>query len=528
MRQLAEPVPAATQQVVRPEFHSLLFSRAEPPPSVDSSAEPNCFKDLNLDQVVSSLIENRDFYNLVGYFRSPLDDRSDIIYRQEIFKDFEVTERREAIESFAKGMRVVRANVAYSRKAHYHVENRRWLLDGIVHYCRCVEEFERFLQDLRPTSTGLQRFSHYLTAYVQSSSYRQLCAQANGVVEGLAKIVYNLWLRGVKVSVAEYDGEADYSAEVARTFDRFRQTDARAATEQKADGHALDHVEAQILDQLTNLFPASFQALEQFCHQHEKFMDALIVRFDREAQFYLAYLDYVRPLRRAGLEFSYPSLPVDNKHELARETFDLALAAQRVLQDEPVVPNDYRLDGVERILVVSGPNNGGKTTLARTVGQLHYLAKLGCPVPGRDVKLLLVDEIYTHFEEKESIATLSGKLQEELVRIRRDFDHATERSLIILNEMFSSTAAHDALFLSRAMLQRIDDLDAIAVCVTFLDELASMSPKTVSMVSTVDPDDPATRTFKVIRQPADGKAYARALAQKYRLTYELLKGRLQQ
>ena len=91
-----------------------------------------------------------------------------------------------------------------------------------------------------------------------------------------------------------------------------------------------------------------------------------------------------------------------------------------------------------------------------------------------------------------------------------------------MNELFNTTSARDGLFLSVRILERVTALDALCVCVTFLDELASLNEKVVSMVATVVPDDPATRTYKVVRRPADGRAYARALAQKYGLTYDQL------
>ena len=84
----------------------------------------------------------------------------------------------------------------------------------------------------------------------------------------------------------------------------------------------------------------------------------------------------------------------------------------------------------------------------------------------------------------------------------------------------------DALFLGRRVLERLIDLDLLCVCVTFMDELSSLGPQIVSLVSTVVPDNPAERTFRVVRRTADGRSYAMSIAEKYRVTYDSLRERL--
>jgi len=123
---------------------------------------------------------------------------------------------------------------------------------------------------------------------------------------------------------------------------------------------------------------------------------------------------------------------------------------------------------------------------------------------------------------------MSGKLEDDLIRIGDILRAATGASIVILNEIFTSTTVHDARFLGTKLLTKVIRLDALCVCVTFVDELASLGDggQIVSMMSTIVPGNPAERTYKVVRKPADGLAYALAIAEKHDLTYQRLYDRL--
>jgi hypothetical protein len=95
-----------------------------------------------------------------------------------------------------------------------------------------------------------------------------------------------------------------------------------------------------------------------------------------------------------------------------------------------------------------------------------------------------------------------------------------------MNESFASTTTDDQLLMGRRILERLIGMDVLAVYVTFIDELSRLSPSVVSMLSMVAADNPSQRTFKVLRRPADGRAYAMVLAEAHGLSYAAVTERL--
>lgn len=513
----------ASGPATRP-FHSVLFTCAEDGARAEHAREPAFFRDLNLDQVIESITVGREEYDLTSLFYVPLRSVEAVNYRQEIFRDLEPQAVRDSIHSFAQKMRSTRRLLSQDDKLHYKYQRESWLFDAAEAYGQGVSRLGAELTEVEPTSRGLRAFKAYLTNYVQSPEFTSLLADTLQLTEDLARVVFRLNIHGDRITVSRYEAEPDYTAEIESTFQKFKRGAVKAYLVKFPPEPDLNYI--GILDRVALLYPEVFRSLDEFCDRHRGFLDRIIADFDREVQFYLAYLGYVQQLRGGGLTFCYPRLSDQSKVIRARDTFDVALAHKLIAQHTPVVRNDFELMGSERVFVVTGPNNGGKTTFARTIGQLHYLASIGCLVPGTESELFLCDQIFTRFEREEKLAVLRGKLQDDLVRIRELLDHATPRSLVILNEIFTSTTLQDALFLSTKILERIVRLDLLCVWVTFVDELASMDERTVSMVSNVLPADPTVRTFKVVRRPADGRAYAEAIAAKYGLSVDRLTERL--
>lgn len=505
-------------------FYGLLFDR--PHPTGDTDEEPPFFADLHLDQVVETLLVDRQEYSLSPIFYAPLPDEDAVTYRHEIARDLQKDDVASAARTFSERMREMRAHLDAAGKLKYPRQKQRWFLDAAVLYCDAVVALAERLDALDLTSRGLRAFRDYISRYVSSESFVALHGESRRVRDGLTGVRYAVHVKGTRVRVSRFAGEQDYSAAIEDTFARFRQGPAKDHRATFHDLAQMSHVEARILDFVAQLYPDEFGALDAFCTSHAQYLDGTISACDRDVQFYLAYLEYIQPFRSAGLRFCYPAVSPVSKEEGVRDAFDIALAGALLDRGSRVVCNDFALHDPERILVVTGPNQGGKSSFARMFGQIHHLARLGLPVPGTEATLHLPDRIFTHFEKEEDPATLRGKLEDELTRIHGILEAATGNSVIVMNESFASTTLNDALAVGRAVLERITALGALCVYVTFVDELASLNDSTVSTVSGVEPDNPAVRTYRIERRPADGLAYAAAIAQKYGLTYEALRTRV--
>ncbi len=508
---------------------SILVRPGDPAADVALAERPAFAADLHLDEVMERLVADRDpaartAIEAPSFTR--LHDPDAIAFRHEVFRDLEAPELRDAVVGFVDAMRVVDEYRAMATDLPHPLERQRWLLEAANEYQAAVARLAVALERAAPTSRALQSFADGLRGYVGSDDFAALLAGTRRLVDELATIRYRMRIEEHRVTVGRHDGEPDYGAEILETFARFRTAETvRPVPVDVFRPGGLNRVETGIVERVARLHPDVFRRLEAYARDHATFVDPGVATFASEITFYLAWQDLIAPLRAAGLPFCYPEVSGDDQTLDAEGLFDLALAL-RELPTPEIVTNDVVLRDAERILVVTGPNQGGKTVFARSIGQLVHLASVGVPVPGSRVRLALGDAVHTLFARSEDPSDLTGRLEAELGRARAILDTLGGGDLVIMNESFGSTTVEDALALNQALLGEIARRGAVCVVVTFLGELATFDPTTVSMSGVMDPDDPTRPTWRFERRPADDLAHARAVAEVHRLGYDDVRARI--
>ena len=502
-------------------FESILYAGSGAPRL--SEEPPGCFEDLGLDAVVSSIARRLHGAELVRrLWYTPPAEIEDARYRQEVFADLEEPRVLAALKRFEEELSGVLSALEYAEEYTSGRQREGIFLGAALSYIKAVNELLEFLRELPIQSRGLLGLRRYLENYTSSEKYRRLRDEAEDTASSLSSLRFCIDIKGGTITVYERCEGEDYTSFLEKLFERFSDEDEEGGGDAEPSWrleYYRGHVEAAILELAARIHREPFSRLSRFYRENKGFIDPVIHRIYEELEFYLSYLDYISPLRRAGLPFTLPRLRPGEGEDYCIDCFDLGLASRLVAEGRRPVTNSFRMGPGEKIIVVTGPNSGGKTTFARMIGQVYYLAKLGVPVPGREAELLFVDAVYTHFPRGEDVENLRSKLEEDIMRIKEILDKATPRSLIVINELFSSTASYDAAQLGRRILEKIRSIGSRCVYVTFIDELARLS-YVASYVAQVDPRNPAVRTYRVVKKPADGVTYARLIAKKYGLTYE--------
>lgn len=246
-------------------------------------------------------------------------------------------------------------------------------------------------------------------------------------------------------------------------------------------------------------------------------MDPVLCRLAKEAALYLSYEKVAEQMQEQGYTFCVPE---EGEHLEVQDGFDLGMVLME--REKKVVTNSLKMQEGERFLVVTGANGGGKTTFARMLGQVVYLSQMGLMVPAARAVVPYYSGIFSHFSREESRESGWGKLKEELERLAPEMGLSEKGRFVVLNELFTTAASYDAEIMGDRVLDHFMDRRCDGVYVTHIRNLAKERSGLVSLVAKLAGDH-RTRTFEIVRKPADQGEYEDSLITKYGMIYEKMR-----
>ena len=169
----------------------------------------------------------------------------------------------------------------------------------------------------------------------------------------------------------------------------------------------------------------------------------------------LGFLDVYRALADAASQNNYvrPTLGDDDRLEITNGRHPVV---EVMLEDAGFIPNDCLLDCDERqILMITGPNMGGKSTYLRQVALVVLMAQIGSFVPAEQAHIGLVDRIFTRVGAQDDIAAGQSTFMVEMVETANILNHATRQSLLVLDEVGRGTSTYDGLAIARAVVEHM-------------------------------------------------------------------------
>ncbi len=191
--------------------------------------------------------------------------------------------------------------------------------------------------------------------------------------------------------------------------------------------------------------------------------------------FYLSALLYIRSMERLDVPLCYADIrPAEEKAFSVTGMVNPVLASLKGLKP---VENEIAFAEGGELLILTGINQGGKTTFLRSVGLTQLLFQLGWPVPAETAALSPADRIVTVFSHEENTRLQHGKLGQELGTIRRGLDELSDLSLALFNEPVTGTSPMENLYLSREVLISLKMRGFRGIWVTHLYDLAAEAPE---------------------------------------------------
>lgn len=224
----------------------------------------------------------------------------------------------------------------------------------------------------------------------------------------------------------------------------------------------------------------------------------------------LATIDSLYALADISSENGY-TRPIFEQHHAIHMEEARHPILDRMMKTTRYVSNNLDMDEHHDIIMITGPNMGGKSTYMRQTAMIVIMAQIGCFVPAKSVVMPIFDQIFTRIGASDDIMSGQSTFMVEMTEANNALQNATENSLILFDEIGRGTSTYDGMALAQAMLEYIvRNIKAKTLFSTHYHELTEMAEKNHSIqnvhVEVHEEDDTVTFLYRIVPGKAD-KSY---------------------
>ena len=493
----------------------------------DTVALSPYYIDFNIDRIMKEINAywKEDVSAMYRYFPS---DEQGQEYRKSVYKDICRDGMYEILVDFREEMKN-RAKILENKKqTRSELQKMVMTLSEMKIYLNAVDTLYKRLSEVKLESEGMTKLMQLLSDYVSSDRYKKLEEEVSAIRKSLDDIPIKLRYKDhfLYVSFEEVEGKYDSFLKEFSTPVKDNQKFLTFFQRKNPLGDAVEitALEEEVITIIYEKKPQVFGGLTSFIKEAGDYAEEYILQLADEIAFYLSFLTFERVMKERGLYF-VPAKKSDSKKMVAEDLYDLALACQMSRDGIMPIANDTRMEEDENFFVLTGPNQGGKTTFARSLGQLVFFSKLGLPVPAKRAEIPFYARILTHFSVEESVETGKGKLAEELTRLAPMMEDSTQKNdFVVINELFTTAANYDACIMGKRVLDHFVGQGCHGIYVTHLQDLSKEDPGIVSLRAMMNEEH--RQNFKIVRSTDPALESSILLVEKHRLHFEQVKNRL--
>jgi DNA mismatch repair ATPase MutS len=261
---------------------------------------------------------------------------------------------------------------------------------------------------------------------------------------------------------------------------------------------------------LSDLSDAALSAVATTTSEAADHINAFFEMLRIELAFYIACLNLHHTLRKRAVPLSFPEIAQKTNFLAFEDLRDVSLSLS--IEGE-VVGNELKA-GTAPILVVTGANQGGKSTYLRSIGLAQTMMQAGMFVTAQQFSADLRDSLFTHYRRREDRGLKSGKFDEELRRMNGLVEHIGHTPLFLFNESFAATNEHEGAEISRQIITALTESGARVVFVTHMHALAELlAEQDASMIRFLraERSDDGKRSFRILPGEALSTSFGRDL-----------------